>query len=226
MKNLDQNQDLNKNLLSNWANFELYSFNIFTYDRIQARYGDGIEVPESRAVCRVRGGKIEIDAYDNSVHNLKVKSALKDKLSKRWPMPLPLNLLKFKQMLSKIKFGRRFEVVLGVHHDPFQWMDRKYGVAKELLQQLTARQEIDRITINTRSDLIATDEYLEVLKEVRGVRVCLHTFSCSEETYRLLCPGAPSQKRIIAAYEALVEAGVNAELVIEDVPVERKARGE
>ncbi len=97
--------------------------------------------------------------------------------------------------------------------DPFAWIDRKYGVSKAALQQLTMLVEPTTIKITTQSDLIACDEYRAILKELitkgHTVHVQLMTiWGLDSESARILMPAMPSEKRLQKAYEYLIADGI------------------
>jgi hypothetical protein len=98
--------------------------------------------------------------------------------------------------------------------DPFAWMDRKYGVSKAALQQLTMLVEPVKILIKTHSDLIACEEYRAILKELvskgHDVEIQLMTaWGLNTEDARILLPAAPSEKRLNNAFEYLKADGLN-----------------
>ena len=90
-------------------------------------------------------------------------------------------------------------------NDPLMWVDSKYEVVKNAL-----RETKKPITINTSSDLIGRDDYAELIPE--GSTVNLFALGENEHFNRLMFPGNPSNKRILAAYERLKERGVNVKL--------------
>lgn len=98
-----------------------------------------------------------------------------------------------------IRFGIRFEDFLGV--------ERKAGVSLQLLQYLKAAHY--PTMINTKSDLVGQDAYLEALAgNPAGSAVHITMISCRDEFLSVMEPGAPSFKKRITAAKALVDAGV------------------
>lgn len=209
-------------------------FDVWTYQKIVSRYGG--ELPKhgvtfEKPVKRRKGRHIEIDSYGmGDVHDVQHTSGFSSSLSpkgnpkKNWNIPIPKlsNLLK---VIEAIKYGNAESFTLGANSDPFQWMDRKYKVTHEILLQLTdlARYRArlgNKITvlINTRSDLIATDTYLELIKnlkehanvEIRIFRPTVKGQPITEHATRLLEPGAPSLKRRELALNALRALKINA----------------
>ena len=89
--------------------------------------------------------------------------------------------------------------------DSFMWMDQKHGVTKELLKILSYYSY--PYIIFTRSDLVAHDDYLALLEK----DICAVQFSIcgnNDELTRTIEPGAPSNKRRLAALKKLAEAGI------------------
>ena len=88
------------------------------------------------------------------------------------------------------------------HIDPFNWADDKHKVALTALQQ--AKKPV---TVNTSSDAIARDRYIDAIP--RGSKVNLWMLSDNDHLNRLLYPSNPSQARLEKAAEKLQEAGIN-----------------
>lgn len=87
--------------------------------------------------------------------------------------------------------------------DPFQWLDNKYGSSKAWLKKTVGQPR----TIETQSDLIAHDDYIDSLTPKD--KVIFHITGENNTFGRLLTPGAPSHKRIIQAAEKLADAGID-----------------
>jgi DNA repair photolyase len=88
--------------------------------------------------------------------------------------------------------------------DSFSWVDRKYGVTRELLKILSHYNY--PYIVFTRSDLVATDEYMALLNP----KLASIQFSISggnEQLTKKLEPGAPSVKRRLEAIQKLSRAG-------------------
>lgn len=97
--------------------------------------------------------------------------------------------------------------------DPFNWIDSKYGVTKNLLKQNYGKP----LTISTRSDLIAHDDYMKSLNP-KLHKIKIHLTGDHERVMRLLEPGNPSFKRRIKAAKKLREAGYDVTLVHDKFP--------
>lgn len=93
--------------------------------------------------------------------------------------------------------------------DPFVWMDTKYGATKKALEQ-----NFDKpLTINTRSDLIAHDDYINLLNPEKH-KINIHILSPEDDRItRILEPGAPNTKRRLQAAQKLQDLGFNVTLV-------------
>lgn len=106
---------------------------------------------------------------------------------------------KWRQVLQN-----RTPLRIGSMSDSFMWMDRKYRVAHELLKILKFYRY--PYIIATRSDLIAHDDYIDVLdQDLASVQMSMA--GNNEEITRLIEPGAPSIKRRLLALKKLNEAG-------------------
>lgn len=90
--------------------------------------------------------------------------------------------------------------------EPLPWMDTKFEITKNALKN---RKE--PVTINTSSDLIARDDYLEALP--KGSTINIYALSDNEQLNRLLFPGNPSQERLRIAAQKLKDAGVNVNVI-------------
>lgn len=93
-------------------------------------------------------------------------------------------------------------------NDPLAWMDMKYRNAWNHIRE----RRNQSLTIRTRSDLIAHDEYLAVLDKSFH-EVFIHVLTDNEEIGRVIEPGCPSYKRRIQAYDKLKSLGFNVTLV-------------
>jgi len=100
---------------------------------------------------------------------------------------------------------QRIPLRIGSMSDSFMWMDKKYGVTKEVLKILKFYQYPH--IIFTRSDLIAEDEYLSELDR-NQVSVQFSMSSIHEALTRTIEPGAPSPRKRLAALKKVAEAGI------------------
>jgi len=133
----------------------------------------------------------------------------------RLPSPVPAD---FKPIDPKGHLGKG---VAAGKADPFSWMESKYGVSKKVLEEHAGKP----LKISTRSDLIAHDDYLELL-DPKLHEVEFHVFSDNARMNRVAVPGGPSVRRIMTAVERLQERGIKVTLVhdvVKGVPEEFNA---
>ena len=86
--------------------------------------------------------------------------------------------------------------------DPFHWADNKFQVTKNAL-----KNSDHPVTINTSSDLVATNDYIDAIP--KGSHVNMYMLSDDPEINRMLFPGNPSQLRLEKAADKLKESGVS-----------------
>jgi hypothetical protein len=116
--------------------------------------------------------------------------------------PIPRQVENLKGVLGK-------EVPKG-GSDPFMWMDTRYGVTRKLLE----KNKDAPLTINTRSDLIAHDDYMKLLNKSKH-KINIHLLG-DLDVSRLssfMEPGAPSIRRRLDAAKKLQEAGFDVTIV-------------
>ncbi|MBN8540744.1 MAG: hypothetical protein J0L82_10195 [Deltaproteobacteria bacterium] len=206
------------------------SFDWSIYDRISDRFGD--DQPRAGVVfkttfklvnyhtsCSKCHYAFELDSYGRGcIHNCAYCYA-KDQLTSHgiWnrPMPFPVDLSEIRKIMYTIfetdkpskwreVMGKRVPLRIGSMSDSFMHVDKKYGVTKELLKILSF-YEYPHI-IFTRSDLVADDEYLKIMKP-RLVSIQMSMSGNDERITRLVEPGAPSVTRRLAALNKAAEAG-------------------
>lgn len=201
------------------------------YDQLQDRFGENqprggvifkttfklVNYHESCSKCHY---SFEIDSYGRGcVHNCTYCYA-KDHLSSHgyWnrPIPFPVDLSQVRKIMFDVfetdkpskwrhVLESRVPVRLGSMSDSFMWMDKKYGVTRELLRILNYYKYPH--IIFTRSDLVADDLYLGILdKNLASVQMSIS--GDNEKLTKILEPGAPSVMRRIAALQKLNHHGV------------------
>ncbi|MBS1982736.1 MAG: hypothetical protein JST16_01075 [Bdellovibrionales bacterium] len=206
------------------------TFDWSVYDKIAARYGDEqprggvvfnttLKLVNHHSSCTKCHYALELDTYGRGcVHNC-VYCYAKEIMTRHgyWnePMPFPINLAEVRKIFytvfetqksSKWRsiLEKRVPIRLGSMSDSFMWMDKKYKVSLELLKILKFYRY--PYIVFTRSDLIATDEYIDVLDR----DLCSIQFSMSggnEKLTRALEPGAPGVFRRLEALKRLAEEG-------------------
>jgi len=98
---------------------------------------------------------------------------------------------------------------IGVRFENFTKAEAKQGVALSLLRYLSEKQY--PVIINTKSNLVARDDYLEALAGNKGgAMVQFSMLSADDSLLRSLEPGAPSATERFEAMRALNAAGVRA----------------
>ncbi|MBK7892147.1 MAG: hypothetical protein IPJ84_15290 [Bdellovibrionales bacterium] len=99
---------------------------------------------------------------------------------------------------------RNIPLRVGCMSDSFMWMDTKYKVTQEFLKILNFYKY--PYTIITRSDLVARDDYMALLrKDLCSVQFSIA--STNDMLNRQIEPGAPSAKRRLAAITKLSDSG-------------------
>ena len=206
------------------------TFDWSTYDKIADRYGDNqprggvvfkttFKLVNYHTSCSKCHHAFEIDSYGRGcIHNCAFCYA-KDQLTSHgfWnrPIPFPVDLSEVRKTMytvfetdkpSKWRdiMGKRVPLRIGSMSDSFMWMDEKLGVTKELLKILSF-YEYPHI-IFTRSDLVATEQYMNVMKP-RLVSIQMSMSGDNEHYNRKVEPGAPSFKRRAKALNTLAENG-------------------
>ncbi len=98
-------------------------------------------------------------------------------------------------------------IAMGTNTDPYQPIERDYGVTRELLEVcLDARHPV---TITTKSDRILADlDLLEEMAELRLVAVAISVTSLDPKLSGKLEPRAASPAKRLAALGKLTESGV------------------
>ena len=200
------------------------------YDKIAARYGEEqprggvvfnttLKLVNHHASCSKCHYAFEIDTYGRGCTHNCIYCYAKDQLSSHgyWnrPMPFPVNIAdirrtfytvfetnkssKWREILEK-----RIPIRIGSMSDSFMWMDKKYGVTKELLKILAFYRY--PYIVFTRSDLVGTQEYMDLLDEdLASIQMSIS--GGNEELTRTIEPGSPSVKRRLAALKVLGESG-------------------
>lgn len=205
------------------------TFDYSIYDKIYHRFGD--KQPRGGVVfkafmklleaedCKSCFYRFEIDTYGRGcVFNCAycyAKSYLS--VHKMWnePMPFPLDIGELRKTFATIfetdkqhRFRKimekRIPLRIGSMSDSFMWIDKKYKVTQELLKILKFYEY--PYIIFTRSDLVAADEYMDLL-DPKLTSIQMSISSINESMTRLIEPGAPSPQRRLAALQRLGEAG-------------------
>jgi hypothetical protein len=168
-------------------------------ESLLARFPDG-EARDFIKKLLSREGATE--PYLGSSHSLQWRVSEQSPVEKKLPHPIPQNVKDLRGTLGK-------DVPLG-GSDPFVWMDSKYSITKNLLK----KNKDKPLTINTRSDLIAHDDYIAELNPQKH-KIRIHVLTTDFELGRYLEPGAPSFSRRLKAAKRLVEHGFSVTMVVD-----------
>ena len=207
------------------------TFDWSIYDKIAARYGN--EQPRGGVVfntafklvnyhtsCSKCHYAFELDTYGRGcIHNC-IYCYAKDQLSSHgyWnrPMPFPVNMVEVRKAFFNVfetekpskwrdVLEKKVPLRIGSMSDSFMWMDRKYKVTQELLKILSFYNY--PYIVFTRSDLVATDEYMKLIRpDLASIQMSIS--GGNEHLTQLIEPGAPSVNRRLKALEKLATAGI------------------
>lgn len=203
-------------------------FDYTAYKRIEERYQNkpirggvtlktAFRLVNSHSTCQQCLYSFEIDTYGRGcVHNCSYCYAKAQLTVHGWwnnPIPVPADLNEIRKAFHytfetdkphkwrKI-LERKIPLRIGSMSDSFMWIDQKIKITQELLKLLKHYKY--PYVIFTRSDLVATDEYLKLLDPSIG-SVQFSISSTNDEMNRQIEPGAPSAKRRLKALKVLSE---------------------
>ncbi len=178
--------------------------------KVLARFGENNSHIEK--IMKAKNGDAYFGNLDvgNSVYAKKPSNLPKGII----PMPVPSSttVADLPKVMGRSVLGKD---VPGNFNDPFVWMDRKYKKSLSLLEE--SKQSRTPLTINTRSDLIAAEEYVDAL-DPKLHQVNVYFGPLSEHHHQLVNPGHPSIKRLKLAVEKLVEKGMNPTVYLDTFP--------
>ena len=207
------------------------TFDYSIYRNLERRYSDkpirgGIaksnpmKLVNAHSSCQQCLYAFEIDTYGRGCSHNCTYCYAKAELTVHgyWnnPAPVPVDLNEIRKIFytvfetsNKSKWRpimeRKIPLRIGCMSDSFMWIDLKYKLTQELIKILNFYDY--PYTIITRSDLVAHDEYLSLLRRDL-CSVQLSVSSVNDELNRLLEPGAPSAKRRLAAISKVRDAGL------------------
>jgi len=206
------------------------NFDFEVYRKLELRFGleqprGGItfnspfKLVNSHSTCQQCLYAFEVDTYGRGcVHDCvycyaKAELTVHGYWNKPFPMPVDLTEIwkvfytvfettkksKWRDILEK-----KIPVRIGSMSDSFMWMDKKYKVTQEFLKMLDYYQY--PYIIFTRSDLIAQDQYIDLLNpDLCSIQMSIA--STNDELNKLIEPGTPSAKRRLIALKKLVQNG-------------------
>lgn len=134
--------------------------------------------------------------------------------------PKPINLSLLKRYISKIlashkppknptdrAIWNKVPIRIGTDTDPFQPCEKKFKITRRILEIFNANEYPYIIT--TKSDMIAEDEYVNLLKKSpAGVIVQFTVVSLDENLMKKLEPNAPLVSKRLIATEKLRDEGI------------------
>ena len=204
------------------------TFDYTIYRDLELRYSDNpirggvvksnpFKLVNSHSTCQQCLYAFEVDTYGRGcTHNCSYCYA-KAELTVHgyWnnPIPVPIDINEVRKMFytafetdkrSKWRsvLDKKIPVRIGCMSDSFMWMDTKYKVTQEFLKILNYYEY--PYTIITRSDLVARDDYMNLLRrDLCSVQFSLA--STNDDLNKKIEPGAPSAKRRLLALEKLNE---------------------
>lgn len=181
--------------------------------------------------CTLKDGALFIDTYGlGCIHDSELNPYRKSlKRAGLWnsPTPFPADLNVVFEYLNNGDYDR---IIIGHKSEPFPWMDSKYEIAKTIMR-LVSQLSTCPVQINTSSDLVGRDDYIDLFKPIRG-RLTINmrteftrtTFTKSQilkslgrdywpslknidQIMRVIEPGAPSLLRRDKACTRLIDSG-------------------
>lgn len=206
------------------------SFDYTIYRDLELRYkdkpihggivkGNPMKLVNAHSSCQQCLYAFEIDTYGRGCSHNCTYCYAKAELTVRgyWnnPIPVPVDLNEIRKIFYTVfetqKYSKWRSIMekktpfrVGCMSDSFMWMDTKYKVTQEFLKILDFYDY--PYTIITRSDLVARDDYMALLRK----DLCSIQFSIASTNDILnkqLEPGAPSAKRRLVAIEKLAASG-------------------
>ena len=98
-------------------------------------------------------------------------------------------------------------MAMGTNTDPYQPIEREYGLTRQILKVLAAHDH--PVGIVTKSSLIARDiDILAPMAEKKLAQVCLSVTTLDRALSRKMEPRAPTPQRRLETIRALVDAGI------------------
>ena len=206
------------------------SFDFEIYKRLETRFGDrqprgGVvfqspfKLVNSHTTCQQCLYAFELDTYGRGcIHNCVYCYAKAELMMHAYwnrPFPMPVDITEIwktfyyafetdKKYRWREAIEKRIPIRIGSMSDSFMVIDKKYKVTQELLKILSYYNY--PYIIFTRSDLIARDEYLQLLRsDLCSVQMSIA--STDDEMNRQIEPGAPSAKRRLLALQKLSRNG-------------------
>ncbi|MBK7844119.1 MAG: hypothetical protein IPJ71_10560 [Bdellovibrionales bacterium] len=182
-------------------------------------FNSPFKLVNSHSTCQQCLYAFEVDTYGRGcVHNCvycyaKAQLTVHGYWNKPYPVPVDINAIrktfytvfetdkknKWREIMEK-----RIPIRIGSMSDSFMWMDDKIKVTKEFINILNHYQY--PYLIFTRSDLIARDDYMNLINPKLGA-IQFSMSSTNDKMNKLIEPGAPSAARRLKALSKLSQNG-------------------
>lgn len=206
-------------------------FDYEIYKNLELRYANkpirggivknnAMKLVNSHHSCQQCFYALEIDSYGRGCSHNCLYCYAKAELTVHgyWnnPIPVPIDINEIRKIFYTVfetdrkskwrnVLTQRIPLRVGCMSDSFMWMDHKYKVSQELLRILNHYEY--PYTILTRSDLIAREDYVALLrKDLASVQFSIA--STNDKLNKLIEPGTPSAKRRLKAVETLTKEGL------------------
>lgn len=204
-------------------NFQIYRDLELRFGHEQPRGGITFNTPfklvNSHNTCQQCLYAFEIDTYGRGCVHDCVYCYAKAELTVHgyWnnPFPMPVDITEIWKVFYTVfetdkrskwreVMEKRIPIRIGSMSDSFMFMDKKYKVTQELLRLLDFYNY--PYIVFTRSDLIAHDEYINLLNpDLCSVQMSIA--STNDELNKKIEPGTPSAKRRLKALRKLTQNG-------------------
>jgi len=205
-------------------------FDYETYRRLELRFGHEqprggitfntpLKLVNSHSSCQQCLYAFEVDTYGRGCLHDCVYCYAKAQLTVHgyWnkPFPMPIDLTEIwkvfytvfetdKKSKWRSVMEQRVPIRIGSMSDSFMFLDKKYKVTQEFLRILDYYKY--PYIIFTRSDLVAHDEYIDLLNpDLCSIQMSIS--SIDDKMNKLIEPGTPSAKRRLQALQKLTQNG-------------------
>lgn len=125
-------------------------------------------------------------------------------IKERWGSFVQVKINFIDRLAAQLRRPKQGVVMLSTVTDPYQVIERKYGLTQSCLKLLASTGI--KPSLLTKSDLVLRDTGL--LKEMSGAEVGFTITTTDNTLARLLEPGAPAPTRRLVALEKLAGAGI------------------
>lgn len=213
---------LSSNYKSNY-DFEIYRQHELRFKDKKFRGGITFKTPfklvNSHKTCQQCLYAFETDTYGRGCTHDCLYCYAMDQLTQKamWnnPMPAPIDITEVWKVFHTVFetdrkskwrsiLEKKVPLRIGSMSDSFMWLDRKYKVTQELLRILNFYKY--PYIIFTRSDLIATRPYIDLL-DPNLCSIQMSIASTNDELNRIMEPGTPSSQKRLKALQTMVRSG-------------------